>query len=854
LIRRAFRVARYRFRATFGRRWGGYLVLVLLIGLIGGIAMGSIAAARRTQSSFTTFLASTNPSDLTLVVFPSQSQALNYSTSMTRIVDHLPDVKHLGISVEPLGVPLAPDGDPRVGSLSDLTVISSLNGEYFNQDRVAVVKGRIADPNSTDEFVTTAEGAQLYGWHVGERIPFGFYTSAGISSPHFASGGVRPVVRVDARMVGLVVFSNGVVQDEVDRLPTFALFTPALTRTLLARSSTSINATFYNLQLVRGSRDVPAVEVAIGKALPPFVTPQFAVTSFVAAKANRAIKPESIALGVFGLIAALAAFAVAGQAIARQLWTNRSDTEVLRALGADPGITMSDGLLGVLGGVVLGSLLADGVAIALSPIGPIGPVRPVYPSRGFAADWTVLGLGLAVLIVGLGAITISLAYRWAPHHLGARRKLARTQHSMVAAAAMASGLPAPGVIGVRFALELNAGRTPVPARSALFGTVLAVIVVTATLTFGSSLQTLVSHPRLYGWNWTYGLVSEDAPDVPPQATALLSHDPKVAAWTGVTIIGVQIDEETVPVILEPVDAAVAPPILSGHGVDSDAEIVLGAATMQQLHEHIGGTVTASFGSPKSRPLYVPPTVLHIVGTATMPAIGFPSSEGDHPSMGTGAVISEGIEPAALQRALTNRYATLNGPEFVFVRMRNGVSDATGLADMSRIATAAAKAFTAVPHGLGAGDTITVMSVLRPAEIVDYRSMGVTPVLLAGSLAAGAIVALGLTLAASVRRRRRDLALLKALGFTKAQLSASVAVHSTVVAIIGLLVGLPLGIVLGRLLWVLFAREIYAVPTPTVPMLALVLLAIGALVLVNLAAAIPGRIAARMPTALLLREE
>jgi hypothetical protein len=847
------RVARYRFRITFGRRWGGHLVLVLLIGLIGGIAMGSIAAARRTQSSFTTFLASTNPSDLSLVVFPQGSQD-NYSTSLTQIVDHLPDLKHVGISVGPLGVPLTPEGVPRVASLSDLTVISSLNGEYLNQDRVALVSGRMADPNITDEFVTTAVGAQLYGWHVGERIPFGFYTSAGISSPRFATGGVKPVVRVDARLVGLVVFSSGVVQDAVDRLPTFALFTPALTRTLLARSSMSIDATFYNLQLVGGSRDVPAVEVAIGKALPPLVTPQFAVTSFVAAKANRAIKPESIALGVFGVIAALAAFAVAGQAIARQLWTNRSDTEVLRALGADLAMTMSDGLLGVLGGVVLGSLLAAGVAIALSPIGPIGPVRPVYPARGFAADWTVLGLGLAVLIVGFGTIAVVLSYRWAPHHLGARRKLARTQHSMVAAAAIASGLPAPGVIGVRFALESNAGRTPVPVRSALFGTALAVIVVTATLTFGSGLQTLVSHPRLYGWNWTYGLVSEDAPDVPPQATALLSHDPKVAAWTGVTIIGVQIDEETVPVILEPVDAAVAPPILSGHGVDSDAEIVLGAATMQQLHEHIGGTVTASFGSPKSRPLYVPPTVLHIVGTATMPAIGFPSSEGNHPSMGTGALIPEGIEPAALRRALTEPYATLNGPEFVFVRMRTGVSDDAGLADMGRIATAAAKAFTAVPHGLGTGGTVTVMSVLRPAEIVDYRSMGVTPVLLAGSLAAGAIVALGLTLAASVRRRRRDLALLKALGFTKAQLSASVAVHSTVVAIIGLLVGLPLGVVLGRLLWVLFAHEIYAVPTPTVPLLALVLLAIGALVLVNLAAAIPGRIAARMPTALLLREE
>ena len=167
------RVARYRFRITFGRRWGGHLVLVLLIGLIGGIAMGSIAAARRTQSSFTTFLASTNPSDLSLVVFPQGSQD-NYSTSLTQIVDHLPDLKHVGISVGPLGVPLTPEGVPRVASLSDLTVISSLNGEYLNQDRVALVSGRMADPNITDEFVTTAVGAQLYGWHVGERIPFGF--------------------------------------------------------------------------------------------------------------------------------------------------------------------------------------------------------------------------------------------------------------------------------------------------------------------------------------------------------------------------------------------------------------------------------------------------------------------------------------------------------------------------------------------------------------------------------------------------------------------------------------------------------------------------------------------------------
>ena len=53
------------------------------------------------------------------------------------------------------------------------------------------------------------------------------------------------------------------------------------------------------------------------------------------------------------------------------------------------------------------------------------------------------------------------------------------------------------------ALEPGEGRSAVPVRSALLGSVLAVAVVVTTLTFGNSLQTLVSNPALYGWNWTY---------------------------------------------------------------------------------------------------------------------------------------------------------------------------------------------------------------------------------------------------------------------------------------------------------------------------------------------------------------
>lgn len=76
-------------------------------------------------------------------------------------------------------------------------------------------------------------------------------------------------------------------------------------------------------------------------------------------------------------------------------------------------------------------------------------------------------------------------------------------------------------------------------------------------------------------------------------------------------------------------------------------------------------------------------------------------------------------------------------------------------------------------------------------------MGTTPAVLGAGLGAGAMTALGLTLIASVRRRRHELAVLKTLGFTRRQLAATVAWQSTVAVAIGAVIGAPLGVVLGR---------------------------------------------------------
>ena len=408
---------------------------------------------------------------------------------------------------------------------------------------------------------------------------------------------------------------------------------------------------------------------------------------------------------------------------------------------------------------------------------------------------------------------------------------------------MRAGLPAPAVAGIRFALEAGRGPTGVPARSAIAGTTMAVVLAVATITFGSSLNTLVSHPALYGWDWNYALESVDGyGPITPQGQTMLDADRNVAATSGVYFGTADIDGQAVPVLFGAAHAAVAPPILSGRTFDNAGEIVLGAATLAQVHKHVGDTVTVSHGSE------VPPFQVRVVGTATMPAVGI--LDGLHSSMGTGALLSADVLPDDSR----NAFGPLSGPNMVFVRFRDGANATAAVRSLDQTAKANDAALTADPDFPTLGASTYVLPVQRPAEIVNYRSMGTTPPLLAGGLAIGALIALGLTLASSVRRRRRDLALLKTLGFTHRQLVSVVAWQASVAAVIGVALGVPLGVALGRWLWILFARQIFAVPQPTVPVLSIGLLAVGALVLANLVAALPGRSAARTPTAVLLRSE
>ena len=104
------------------------------------------AAARRTQSSFSTLLDSTNPSNLTVSVYNGEgagnSANPEYDPALTTAISRLPGVRHVAVGIELTGAPLTPDGTPRLGATGEAYPVASVNGLLFTQDRVTVTQGR----------------------------------------------------------------------------------------------------------------------------------------------------------------------------------------------------------------------------------------------------------------------------------------------------------------------------------------------------------------------------------------------------------------------------------------------------------------------------------------------------------------------------------------------------------------------------------------------------------------------------------------------------------------------------------------------------------------------------------------
>ncbi len=821
----AWRPAWYRLRAGSRRDWARYLAIAVIVGLLGGVAMASVAAARRTQSAFPRILAASNASDLDVDPGP-------YSARVAGQISRLPGVRSAESYVALYGMRALRSGfaDPRTPFNQQVELVGSLDGLYFDQDRVIITSGRRANPGRPGEIVISEQTARGFGLRIGQSLTVNLYSPQQASDPGFNFMTRQPVHRVRLTITGIGVFTDEVVQDDIDRIYR-VLATPALTRQELRCCAAYL---WTGLRLARGDRDVAPVQREFSKLLPPGIPGVFRVTSVVEGQGERAVRPESVAAGTFGLIAALTALVLAWQAIRRTILGSRDERGVLRAVGASPSALILDASTGIMCAIAVGATLAIAVAVAASPLAPLGQLHRLEPDPGVSLDWTVLGAGAAFFLLALSGATAVLAYA----EVSARSVRRGAASRRPAAAAMTAPLivPATAAAGICLAFGPGPGGNSRPARPSICGTVLALVVLVGSLVFGASLSNLVSHPALYGWTWDREILAGSGyGNIPlPQAGLMLGHDPDIATWSGAYFGSVEINGHNVPVIAM-TSTRVSPPILAGHALAGPAQIVLGPETLALVGGRVGGTVRVFNGKTT--------LIMRVAGTATMPAIGV--GHGIHPSLGEGAVLPASALPEnARASGISNR--ALQGPNTILVRFRPQADHAAAIRRLERIGGQLS--------GIRSVQGIQMLPVQRPAEIVNYRTMGAAPLVLAGMLAAGAVVALALTLAVSVRRRTRDLALLKTLGLVRRQVVAVVIWQASIPVAIGTLAGVPLGIATGRFLWARFASELYVVPQPAISTVTVAAVATSTLALVILTAIVPGWRAARTSVASVLRAE
>jgi predicted lysophospholipase L1 biosynthesis ABC-type transport system permease subunit len=143
---------------------------------------------------------------------------------------------------------------------------------------------------------------------------------------------------------------------------------------------------------------------------------------------------------------------------------------------------------------------------------------------------------------------------------------------------------------------------------------------------------------------------------------------------------------------------------------------------------------------------------------------------------------------------------------------------------------------------------------RPPEIDRMRHVAWFLPTLAVLMCVLALIAVAHALVTTARRRRRELALLKAIGFKRGQVRATLEWEASTLAIVGIVLGIPAGVVVGRLAWSLVAHNIGVATTVALPALELALVVPATLLIVNAVAYFPARAAARTRTSVALAVE
>ena len=787
-------------RAEMRARRLSVLALAILLGLGSGTVMMLLAGANRTDTSYQRFARKNLAADMLLYAAfdPVNFAALDFDK-----VAALPQIAASGVqrfigTTNPDLSPIAAGGDV---------------GKAIN--RVKLIAGRMPADDSLDEVAPSFAYADAHNIHVGDEMTINFATTDFTPIP----ARLR-VVGIEAspgefppQLAGFGSDEGGIVR-----------VSPALYESLKAKKVFTLD--FLLLRFKRGAADFNAVNEALNKLADETAEGKPQLNQNLGAQADnvqRSIHLQAVALRIVAALVALIVVLVLSQLIARQASIDATESPILRALGMTRGQVSGSGLFHSALVGAAGALIGVGVAAAASPLMPIGVARAAEPNTGFSVDVLVLGIG-ALATVGL-VMTLAAWPMWKYSQGVPETPIGAARPSPVARTAAVSGFSPAMSTGVSLALESGRGRTAVPVRSSLLSVTIAIVGLAGALTFGAGLDHLLRTPSQYGFNWDSGITTnEDRSDI-QEALRVLDEDPTVEAVAVVDTPPVLMNKRIRfdAIALQQHKGSLQPRVIEGRAPRAADEIAVGTRTLRDARAHIGSKVHASIAAVSGGG-----ADFTIVGTVVVP----PNS--DTTRLGSGGVITRDGE----LRMVPPGFTALPPLSDAYVKLVPGVDRAR---ELKRIGKKLAENYEMEPP-------------VKPTDLVNFGQVQNLPLLLAGLVAVLAAATLAHTLITSIRRRRRDLAILKMLGFVPRQVRGAVAWQATTFVSAALVIGLPIGVVVGRAAWSLFARQIGVPPQPATPSLQLLLTVPVAVLLANLIAAAPAVMAGRMHPAPALRTE
>jgi hypothetical protein len=784
-----------RLRSELRSRWKTWLSITLMLGLFGGAVISIASGARRTDSAYQRFLEWSHAPDVEVPRFNSEVAGGVFGLVTLKDVEALPQV--------------ADSARLRLyQTTKDLTVNAPADSRFYTTfDRLKFLQGR--SPRGLHEVALNWLEAQKRGVGIGDTIHLSFV-------PTNRSGIDHPLA-MSFRVVGLEAGPGG--------------FPPTLTDTPAPIVSRAFDSRFHGeiaafdvaaVSLKGGFEDIPAFLQGITRLThgkPLFTLRQ----DTQAANVERSFHLQAVALWLMAGLTALVVLLVFSQTLARQTFLESGENPTLSSLGMTRSQLLTIALLRVGLVAVGGAALAAVIAVLTSPLFPTGVARIAEPHPGLHVDLTAVGVGALAILVITAMFSVIPAWRAATRRAEAGG-VEGERPSAIAHTVAKTGIPATGATGVRMALERGRGRTAVPVRTAIAGVTVGIAALTAALTFGASLNHLLDTPRLYGLTWNvqvYDNVEFSTHEDELDLLKAVRGVPGVATYgLGTVGLGLAVDGRPADgVAVYYRSGGVEPPVLEGRPPSGKHEIALGAKTLEQLDKHLGDTVHVGvFGSV--------PKPMKVVGVAVTPPVG------DVGQFGKGGLIDYRSTPYLVPGA--------PAADTLLVRTTPG-------ADPMAVGQAIAQRMP------DRGD-VEVSLPSQPTDLVNFGRVQNFPLYLAALVALMAAATLAHVLVTSIRRRRRDLAILKTIGFQRGQLTWTVAWQATTLTLLALALGIPIGIAVGRWIWTAFSNQLGIVPSPAVPLPTLLLAVPATLLLANLIAYLPGRAAGRVQAATVLRTE